>query len=209
MSREPNLPSDGARRVARSLARTVQRHLGIGALRVWLYADGDDVLLHASGARPLTCSIPLTSRGRYVGRLELPELDPRHAGVLDRVVPWVALVVDALHLADAGMRGLDHTLDEHTHAERARERLGWDLTAAQGAVFDRLVFGDPDDVIAAALGCRVEAVRIHVARIVRVVGARSRHDVAERFWDAMHDLPPRPGQGGVAMSASGSNRDDD
>jgi len=209
VSSDPSLPSDGARLVARSLARTIQRHLGVEALRVWLYVGGREHLLHASGARPLTHAVPLTSRARFVGRLELPDLDARSTALLDRVVPWVAHVVDALILADAGMRGLDHTLDERTHADLARERLGWKLTAAQGAVFDRLVLGDPDADIAAALGCRVEAVRIHVARIVRSVGARSRHEVAEWFWEAQGDASPWRAQTEAVLSVSGSNRADD
>jgi DNA-binding CsgD family transcriptional regulator len=67
--------------------------------------------------------------------------------------------------------------------ERARRfSRAYGLTPRQGEVLAALALGRSNKEIADALGCTLNTIEVHVTRVLRRVGVRSRSELASFFW---------------------------
>lgn len=123
----------------------------------------------------------LTLGGRHVGKLVVwaEKWDDSHRKALERLAPWVSLVLAPL--VDVANARPSNDIDEFNRRLQRAISI-WDLTERQQQVLRLLVRGKSNKEIASELQCAERTVEIHVTHLLRKSDAASRAMITAKFW---------------------------
>ncbi|MGK3982352.1 LuxR C-terminal-related transcriptional regulator [Sorangium sp. So ce136] len=142
--------------------------------------DSDNLTLaRSAGTRtgaPLA-RIDLQHVGRDVGRLNVEAGPTSRQDVLETLVPWFSLLLDAISQPVEHQATKRH-LEDRLQAARAE----WSLTPKETAVLRLVVQGEPNKAIAKILKCEERTVEQHMTKLLKKTSAKTRSMLFWIFW---------------------------
>lgn len=164
-----------------AIMKIVHDHLSFPWAELGIRSTGSDELTFARSAGTRTgahlARIDLQHVGRDVGRLDVEAGPGSRQDVLETLVPWFSLLIDAVCQsveAQAAERYLEDRL------QVARDE--WNLRPKELAVLRLVVQGESNKSIAGKLHCKERTVEQHMTKLLGKAKADSRSMLFWLFW---------------------------